>query len=110
MGDIVQRLRDFADPSKWPHARDTDDMALEAAGEIERLAAECIARQQAQIASGHSLQKAYNELAEHLYQRRCWECKHVGYYALDILPFCQCSECGSADTRRLTAADAAGGE
>jgi len=78
--------------------------------EIERLTAECSTRQQAQIASGHSLQEAYNELAEHLYQRRCWECKHVGYYALDILPFCQCSECGSADTRRLTAADAAGGE
>ena len=39
MGDIVQRLRDFADPSKWPHARDTDDMAMEAADEIERLRA-----------------------------------------------------------------------
>ena len=39
MSDIVQRLRNWADPSKSRDARDTDDMAIEAADWIERLTA-----------------------------------------------------------------------
>ena len=46
---------------------------------------------------------------KHLHYRRCFDCKHVDYYPLDILPFCQCSRCGSNDTRKV-AAEAAVGE
>ena len=41
MSDIVERLRNYADPSKTTDCRDTDDMCLQAATEIERLRTEC---------------------------------------------------------------------
>lgn len=40
MDDIVERLRNYADPSKKTDCRDTDDMCLQAADEIERLQTE----------------------------------------------------------------------
>lgn len=33
--------------------------------------------------------------------RRCHPCGHEGYYLLNILPYCKCEKCGSADTRQV---------
>jgi ribosomal protein L37E len=42
-----------------------------------------------------TIEKRKNKMSH----RRCWQCGHVAYYTLPMLPYCACEKCGSADTR-----------
>ncbi len=46
-----------------------------------------------------ALQAMLDKLAAKMSHRRCHDCGFTDYYASGVIPACNCSECGSSDTR-----------
>lgn len=58
-----------------------------------------LARLRQENALLHAENKRLRLIAAKLSHRRCWDCGHEDYYLLPVRPYCECAECGSADTR-----------
>ena len=74
------------------------DSSDEAKAWTEKIIREAYVEQSAEL-------EAIREAVVKMSHRKCWVCKHVGYYLLPVTPYVRCEKCGSQDTRLIKQAE-----